>query len=126
MSTNLVAALRVGLDDLMKEGIDARQKRYRKLAIRLRNGIRRIGMTPFTPDEMMAPVITAANGPEGIATGLIVEYMSDVHHIKIAGGLGALKDKIFRIGHMSPSVSGADIDEVIDALAAFRPDWKKG
>lgn len=126
MSTNLVAALRVGLDDLMKEGIDTRQKRYRKLALRLRTGIRRIGMTPFTPDETMAPVITAANGPEGIATGLIVEYMSDVHHIKIAGGLGALKDKIFRIGHMSPSVSEADIDEVIDALAAFRPDWKKG
>jgi alanine-glyoxylate transaminase / serine-glyoxylate transaminase / serine-pyruvate transaminase len=125
MATNNVAALRVSLDGLMREGIEARQKRYRNLALKLRAGIRRIGMTPFTPDEMMAPVITAAKGPEGIQTGLIVEYMSDVHHIKIAGGLGALKDKIFRIGHMSPSVSDTDIDEVINALAAFRPDWKK-
>ena len=124
MATNNVAALRVSLDGLMREGIEARQERYRKLALKLRTGIRRMGMTPFTPDEMMAPVITAAKGPEGIPTGLIVEYMSDVHHIKIAGGLGALKDKIYRIGHMSPSVSDTDIDEVINALAAFRPNWK--
>jgi alanine-glyoxylate transaminase/serine-glyoxylate transaminase/serine-pyruvate transaminase len=125
MATNNVAALRVSLDGLMREGIEARQKRYLNLALRLRTGIRRMGMTPFTPDEMMAPVITAAKGPKGIPTGLIVEYMSDVHHIKIAGGLGVLKDKIFRIGHMSPSVSETDIDEVINALEAFRPDWKK-
>ena len=82
-------------------------------------------MKLFTPDEILAPVLTAAYGPAGIATGLIVEYMADAHHIKIAGGLGALKDKIIRIGHMSPSLSEIDIDEVILGLAAFRPDWTK-
>jgi alanine-glyoxylate transaminase/serine-glyoxylate transaminase/serine-pyruvate transaminase len=126
MATNNVAALRVSLEKLMEEGIENRQKRYRNLALRLRNGIRRIGMPPFTPDEILAPVITAVKGPEGISTGLIVEYVSDIHHIKIAGGLGALKDKIFRIGHMSPSVSEADIDEVINALEAFQLDRNKG
>jgi alanine-glyoxylate transaminase/serine-glyoxylate transaminase/serine-pyruvate transaminase len=126
MATNNVAALRVGLDEMMKEGIEIRQKRYQNLALRLRNGIRRIGMAPFTPDALMAPVITAVKCPEGIPTESIVEYMSEVHHIKIAGGLGALKDRIFRIGHMSPSLSQTDIDEVVDALAGFRPDWKKG
>jgi alanine-glyoxylate transaminase / serine-glyoxylate transaminase / serine-pyruvate transaminase len=126
MATNLVAALRVSLEELMKEGVDARQRRFRSLALRLRTGLRRIGMTPFTADEVLAPVITAANGPEGVATGLIVEYMSAIHHIKIAGGLGALKDKIFRIGHMSPSISEPDIDDVVRALESFRSDWKDG
>ncbi len=126
MATNNIAALRVSLDELMEEGMDVRQRRYRDLAIRLRNGMRRIGMPPFTPDDLMAPVITAGKAPEGIPSGSIVEYMSDVHHIKIAGGLGALKDKIIRIGHMSPSLSQTDIDDVIQALRAFRPDWKKG
>ena len=110
----------------MQEGIEARHKRYQCLALRLRNGLRSIGMIPFTPDEILAPVITAAYGPKDIPTGSIVEYLSDAHHIKVAGGLGQLKDKIFRVGHMSPSVSEADIDEVVTALASFYPDWKLG
>jgi alanine-glyoxylate transaminase / serine-glyoxylate transaminase / serine-pyruvate transaminase len=123
MATNNVAALKISLGSLLSEGISPRQKRYYNLALRLRAGLRRNGMMPFTPDEVLAPVITAAYGPEGISTGNIVDYMSEIHHIKIAGGLGELKDKIFRIGHMSPSVSENDVDEVINALAAFRPDW---
>jgi alanine-glyoxylate transaminase / serine-glyoxylate transaminase / serine-pyruvate transaminase len=126
MATNNVAALRVGLDELMSEGIEVRQERYRDLALRLRRGLRRIGMVPYTPDNLMAPVITAAEGPQGVPTGWIVDYLSTVHHIKIAGGLGVLKDKIFRIGHMSPNLAQADIDEVVEALAGFRPDWNKG
>jgi hypothetical protein len=40
--------------------------------------------------------------------------MAEVQHIKIAGGLGEqLKDKIIRIGHMSPTVGEADIDQVL-------------
>jgi len=126
MATNIVAALRVGLDGLMAEGIEVRQERYRALALRLRDGLRRISMPPYTPDERMASVITAAYGPDGVPTSSIVEYMAEVQHIKIAGGLGASKDKIFRIGHMSPTVTPEDIDEVVEALAAFRPDWRTG
>jgi alanine-glyoxylate transaminase/serine-glyoxylate transaminase/serine-pyruvate transaminase len=126
MATNNVAALSVSLRSLLAEGIGNRQKRYYSLAQRARAGLRRIGMQPYTPDEILAPVITAAYGPQGVPTGKIVEYLSDAYHIKIAGGLGDLKDKIFRIGHMSPSVSEQDIDDVLNALASFRPGWEKG
>lgn len=40
--------------------------------------------------------------------------------IKISAGLGALKDKIIRIGHMCPTISEADIEEVLEGLAAFK------
>lgn len=119
MATNNVLALKASLEDLLEEGIDKRMERYQSLAMRLRNGLRRISMTPYTSDEMMAPVITAAFGPIGVPTSKIVSYMADVHRIKIAGGLGDLKDKVFRIGHMSPIVSEMDIDRVVDALASF-------
>jgi alanine-glyoxylate transaminase/serine-glyoxylate transaminase/serine-pyruvate transaminase len=93
--------------------------------MRLRKGLRQIGMQPYTPDELMAPVLTAAFGPPGVATGEIVDYMAEVHHTKIAGGLGdQLKDKVFRIGHMSPTVGEADIDQIVEQLAAFTPDWR--
>ncbi len=37
-----------------------------------------------------------------------------VYHL--AGGLGLLKDKIVRIGHMSPTVTEAELDRVLLAL----------
>jgi alanine-glyoxylate transaminase/serine-glyoxylate transaminase/serine-pyruvate transaminase len=121
MATSNVLALRTSLQHLLAEGLDTRLTRYQALAWRLRGGLRRIGMPPFTPDELMAPVLTAACGPEGVPTSRIVEYLAEVHKIKISGGLGDLKNRIFRIGHMSPNLTGADIDEVLGALAQFQP-----
>jgi len=118
-ATNNVMALKTSLENLLEEGIDSRIDRYRQLAHYLRKKLVGIGMPPFTPEELMAPVITAAYGPPGVLTGEIVDFLADKHRIKIAGGLGDLKDKIFRIGHMSPSVSENDIDLVINALAEF-------
>lgn len=121
MATNNVLALRTSLDHLLEEGVEFRLERYKRLALRLREGLRRIGMPPYTPDEIMAPVLTAAYGPEGVPTGEIITYLAEKHRIKIAGGLGALKNKIFRVGHMAPTVSEADIDRVLDALSQFKP-----
>ncbi len=119
MATSNIRALRLSLDHLMQEGIQNRLERYRRLALLLRAGLRRIGMQPYTPDDLLAPVQTAAYGPQGVPTGQIVDYLADQYGIKISGGLGALKDKIIRIGHMSPTTSEADIDEVIAALESF-------
>jgi alanine-glyoxylate transaminase/serine-glyoxylate transaminase/serine-pyruvate transaminase len=125
MATNNVLALRAGLRGLLAEGLDQRMERFRRLALRLRRGLREIGMAPYTPDELLAPILTAAYGPPGIATGDIVSYMAEVHRIKIAGGLGdLLKDKIIRIGHMSPTVAEADIDQVLRGLGSFTPTWR--
>jgi alanine-glyoxylate transaminase/serine-glyoxylate transaminase/serine-pyruvate transaminase len=121
MATNNVLALKISMDSLIKEGVEYRLERYKRLAIRLRNGLRIIGMPPYTPDELMAPVITAFYGPEGVPTGNIVTYLAEKHHIKVAGGLGALKDKIIRVGHMAPTVSEEDIDRVLYALSQFTP-----
>lgn len=118
-ATNNIAALRVSLEQLLEEGIENRLARYRSLALRLRRGLRRIGLKPFTPDERMAPVLTAACTPGGVPSSQIVTYMEEAHGIKISGGLGALKESLIRIGHMSPTVTEVDIDEVVDALAGF-------
>jgi alanine-glyoxylate transaminase/serine-glyoxylate transaminase/serine-pyruvate transaminase len=120
MAVNNVLAVKTGVDHLLAEGIENRLARYKKLALRLRNGLRSIGMMPFTPDEVMAPVLTAAFGPQGVETGKIVTYLAEEHKIKIAGGLGALKNIVFRIGHMAPTVSEQDIDRVLEALSQFK------
>jgi len=125
MATSNVMALRKSLEGLLEEGIEERMARYEALAVHLREGLRRIGLRPFTPDELLAPVLTAAYGPPGVPTGEIVAYMSTVHNTKIAGGLGdELKDVIFRIGHMAPTTSIEDIDDLLINLAEFTPDWR--
>lgn len=120
MATNNVAALYTALQGLLAEGIPQRLERYRSLAMRLRDGLRRIGFEPFTPDKMAAPVLTAAYTPCGEPSGKIVGYMEREHGIKISTGLGMLKEKLIRVGHMSPTLTEADIDEVVDALAGYQ------
>jgi alanine-glyoxylate transaminase/serine-glyoxylate transaminase/serine-pyruvate transaminase len=120
MPVNLVNGLLVSLEQLITEGIPSRMARYQFLAMQLRNGLREAGMLPFTNDEDLNPVLTAAYPPEGIDSAVIVDYLLEKHHIQISSGLGHLKPKIFRIGHMSPVISDPDMDLLINALKTFR------
>ncbi len=90
-----------------------------QLAVRLRAGLREAGMEPFTPDELMNPVLTAARPPSEVDSAQIVKYLLDDYHIHISGGLGHLKKDTFRIGHMSPVLTSVDIDRIVNALKAF-------
>ncbi len=119
MATNNLAALNKSLTQLCEEGIEPRLERYRGLALRLRQGLRRLGMEPYTPDAMLAPVLTAAYGPPGVKTTEIVSYLENECHIKISAGLGMLKEQLIRVGHMSPTVGEEDIDQVLTALEEY-------
>lgn len=119
MATNNVAGLNVSLNQLMTEGIPTRLERYRSFAMRLRSGLRAIGLQPFTPDELMTPVLTAVYCPPDIKSGEIITYLANEYKIKISPGLGEMKEKIFRIGHMSPVLQEKDIDFVLEALGKF-------
>ena len=120
MATNLLNALQVSLTHLMDEGIPTRMQRFHQFACRLRDGLRSAGMEPFTPDDELSPVLTAAYPPEGVASNQVVKYLLDQYGIQISGGLGDLRYKIFRIGHMSPILTTEDIDLVIQALSEFK------
>jgi alanine-glyoxylate transaminase/serine-glyoxylate transaminase/serine-pyruvate transaminase len=120
MATSIVNALSVSLTQLMEEGISTRMQRFRQFALQLREGLRSFDMPPFTPDEGMSPVLTAGIPPNGVPSPRIVEYLLKEHGIQISAGLGDLHDQIFRIGHMSPILTSADIERVLQALKKFR------
>jgi alanine-glyoxylate transaminase/serine-glyoxylate transaminase/serine-pyruvate transaminase len=120
MPVSIANGLLVSLEQLLTEGIDTRMKRYRKLALQLRTGLREAGMPPYTSDEILNPVLTAAYPPEGVDSAKVVDYLLNEHHIQISSGLGALKSRIFRIGHMSPVITEEDIQALISALKQFK------
>ena len=119
MPVSVANGLLVSLEQLLSEGIDTRMQRYKTLALKLRIGLREAGMQPFTQDDALNPVLTAAYPPEGVNSAQVVNYLLDKHHIMISGGLGALKTKVFRIGHMSPVITDEDMDMLVMALKKF-------
>jgi aspartate aminotransferase-like enzyme len=73
MASNNIFALNVALHNLATEGISSRMRRFRELALQLRAGLRQIGMLPFTPDEILAPILTGAYGLR-YPTSKIIDY----------------------------------------------------
>ena len=120
MPTNLVNGLKVALEQLLDEGVQNRMDRFKKLALQLRKGLREAGMEPYTPDEELNPVLTGAWLPEGVSSTEVLKYLLDEHHIQISTGLGDLKPKMIRVGHMTPVVNSEDISVLVDALKAFK------
>jgi len=120
VATSNILALRAGLRKLLDEGVDQRLARYAELAMRLRNGVRSLGMEPLTPDEQLAPVLTAVIAPKGVKIAELLRYLREERNIMISVGLGeSLRNHVFRVGHMGPTVSANDIDEVLGGLQAF-------
>jgi len=59
------------------------------------------------PRDSVSESVTAAWVPEGIDGQRLLKDLQSKHGIKIAGGQGDLKGRIFRISHFGP-VSGED------------------
>lgn len=125
MSPNNVMALHEGLRRLLAEGLDNRIARFQKLADHLRVGLKKLGMGLVVPPEIASAVMTVAWGPQGVATSQIVRFVDTEYGIKIANGLGSFRDKVIRIGHMSPKLTIADMDRLLNALKDFIDRQKK-
>lgn len=99
-AVSLVVALDVALGLLLEEGIESVFARHLRLGRACRAGIKAMGLELFSPDEDRAAVVTAARMPEGIEASALTLALRDRHGITIAAGQGALKNRIFRIGHI--------------------------
>ena len=120
MPTNAVRALRQGLIELQDEGVPARAARFRRLAARLRAGLRALGVPPLADEGWAAPVVTAARSLPGVDSGDVVRAVERTHGIRIAGGpVGPLAGTLFRVGHLAPGTSEHDIDDVLGAIGSF-------
>jgi len=114
-AVNNVRALRVGVERIMAEGLEARWRRHREVAEYLREGLRKLGLKLFAPDEIASHGVTSVVAPSGKASELLA-YLRDQHGLLLAGSLGELKGKVFRVGHMGPEATRDAIDALLEAL----------
>ena len=110
----LVRALDVALGLLLDEGLEVAFDRHARLGRACREGAKAMGLELFSPDEERSAVVTAIRAPDGVDSTEVVKGLRDRFGITIANGQGALKGKIFRIGH----IGWFDIFDITTALAA--------
>jgi serine---pyruvate transaminase len=97
-ATALIHALEAALDRMLADGLETIWAATERRARMTRAATVAMGMTLHA----VAPAVslTAVNAPPGIESGTIVAGLESGFGIRIAGGQGDLKGRIFRIAHL--------------------------
>jgi alanine-glyoxylate transaminase/serine-glyoxylate transaminase/serine-pyruvate transaminase len=80
------------------------------------DGLEEIGVDPFIPLEYRLPPLTTAQVPAGVEPHTLRGKLLSEYNIEIAGGFGALVDKVWRIGLMGYSSSKENITLFLAAM----------
>jgi alanine-glyoxylate transaminase/serine-glyoxylate transaminase/serine-pyruvate transaminase len=98
---SLIFALREAMRIVMEEGLQARWERHRVNATALVAGLEAMELEMLVKragDRL--PTVTAVMIPHGVDDVKVRNQLLDEFNIEIAGGLGPLKGKIWRVGLM--------------------------
>jgi len=96
-------ALREALRLVHEEGMEERFARHRANAEGLWEGLKVLGLQLHVPLAHRLPVLTTVVIPEGVDGRSIRQQLLEEYDIEIAGGLGAFKGRVWRIGLMGYS-----------------------
>jgi alanine-glyoxylate transaminase/serine-glyoxylate transaminase/serine-pyruvate transaminase len=100
-ATNLLYGLREALRLLFEEGLDRVLARHLRHAEATRRAVRAWGLEILcsNPDEY-SPALTTVVMPEGHDADALRKVVLDRFDMSLGTGLGKLKGKVFRIGHL--------------------------
>jgi alanine-glyoxylate transaminase/serine-glyoxylate transaminase/serine-pyruvate transaminase len=110
-------AIREVLRLVHEEGLEARQLRHRTNSQLLWDGLEELGLKLIVPLERRLPSLTTVAVPDGVNEAEIRKRLLDEYNIEIAGGLGAFKGRVWRIGLMGYSSRRENVVLLISALS---------
>jgi alanine-glyoxylate transaminase / serine-glyoxylate transaminase / serine-pyruvate transaminase len=100
-STNLLQGLKVALDLLEAEGLDAVFARHDRAAEATRRAVRHWGFeTVCGKPSDYSSSLTAVFLPEGHSADAFRQHVLEHANMSLGNGLGKLADRVFRIGHL--------------------------
>jgi alanine-glyoxylate transaminase/serine-glyoxylate transaminase/serine-pyruvate transaminase len=98
---SLIFALREAMRLVLEEGLEARWERHRVNQHALIAGLEAMGLELFAKNPAdRLPTVTAVTIPGGVDDVKVRNQLLDEFNIEIAGGFGAVKGKIWRVGLM--------------------------
>jgi len=98
-AVSLVVGLRDVLRRMKEEGLERIFERNARMARATREAVKALGLELLAP-ESPSEAVTAVKAPQGVDAGKITNHMWERYGVRVAGGQGHLKGKIFRIAHM--------------------------
>ena len=120
LPVHLFFALNKSFDIILEEGLEKRWQRHKNIAAILQNGLAKLGISPFIKDkDLYLPTVTSAILPGTLSSEDLQNYMRNNYRILIAGGVGPLRKKVFRVGHMAYSAQEALINRVLSGIENF-------
>lgn len=114
---SLVYALREALAVLADETLEKSWKKHRNCAEKLWKGLEDMNLVLFIPEKVhRLPSVTTVKVPSNYRGEAVVQDMKKRFSIEIAGGLGPMSGKVWRIGLMGFNCNEKNVSKVIFAL----------
>jgi alanine-glyoxylate transaminase/serine-glyoxylate transaminase/serine-pyruvate transaminase len=114
-------ALREGLRLIQEEGLQACCDRHAKIARMLWDGLEALGLSMVVPAALRLPTLTTVWAPDGVDEAAVRRQLLEEYNIEIAGGLGVLKGRAWRIGLMGHSCRAENVLTLLGALERVLP-----
>ena len=108
---SLILALREALRILLETGMEGVENRYRTISRGMAKASESLGLRLLPENPSIS--LTTLLPPEGLSADEIRKAMLS-EGVRVAGGQGKLKGKIFRISHM-----GMDVNDMVVALSVL-------
>lgn len=114
---NMNYALREALRLVAEEGLAERWQRHQTNAELLWSGLADLGLECHVASEFRLPNLTTVRIPAGINGQAVVTNLRQKYNIEIAGGLGELGGKVWRIGLMGYNARPDNVLRLLDAFS---------
>ncbi len=111
---NEIVALGEALRILHEEGLPARFERHRRIGRAVRAAVAALGLTPVTAEGCRADTLSVVSYPKGVEDVPFRKEMAS-RGIVVAGCLGPLAGKAFRMGHMG-NIGAGEVTRALQAL----------
>lgn len=103
-NTNLLYGLSEALDMLLEEGLDNVFARHRRWAAGVRSAVNAWGLPIQCADPAVySPVLTGVITPPGVDADAVRRLIHQRFDLSLGTGLGKLKGRMFRMGHLGDS-----------------------
>ena len=112
---NMIYALHESCSRILTEGLEARFKRHARIASAFREAMRAMGLELLCEDAEASNTLTVTRYPEKVNDLDFRKTLTESYGVVTAGGLGPLKGKAFRVGHMG-NVNRSDILATVAAI----------
>lgn len=113
---NMNYALREALMLVVEEGLENRWKRHQDAADLLWAGLEEMGLKCYVDKEIRLPTLTTVCIPDGVDGAAVAKKLMAEYNIEIAGGLGDLAGKVWRVGLMGHNARAENVMLLLAAL----------